>query len=75
MPLSETDVLKLLHEFEVHQVELELQNKELLQAKELAEATTDKATALYDFAPSGYFTLASDGEIIESNFAGAKMVL
>ena len=71
---SEADSLKLIHELQVHQIELEMQNDELLQAKELAEAATKKATELFDFAPSGYFTVARNGEIIEINLTGAKLL-
>jgi PAS domain S-box-containing protein len=71
---TEADSLKLIHELQVHQIELEMQNEELMQAKELAEAATKKAEALFDFAPSGYFTVAQNGEIIEINLTGAKML-
>ena len=51
--------LKLTHELEVHQIELEMQNEELIMAKEqIAKAATDKYAELYDFSPSGYFTLS-----------------
>ena len=72
--LSETETLKLIHELEVHQVELEMQNDELLRAKEQIEETTGKYTDLYDFAPSGYFTLSNEGEIIGLNLSAAKML-
>jgi hypothetical protein len=55
---SEVTTLKLIHELEVHQIELEMQNEELLLAKEQAE----QAIKLYDYAPSGYFTLSQDGK-------------
>ena len=72
---SESDILKLIHELEVHQIELELQNEELIQAKETAEKlATEKYIELYDFAPSGYFTLTNDGKIIDLNLSGAKML-
>lgn len=71
---SEVDILKLIHELEVHQIELELQNEELMQAKTAQKELSDKYIELYDFAPSGYFTLSKDGEIIELNFSGAKML-
>jgi PAS domain S-box-containing protein len=71
---SDADILKLIHELEVHQIELELQNEELMYAKEQAEIATSKYTELYDFAPSGYFTLSKDGKIIELNLCGAKML-
>lgn len=67
---SETDVLKLLNELQVQQVELEMQNEELQAA--LAKAET--ATAHYDFAPVGYFTLLHDGVIAELNLRGASML-
>jgi transcriptional regulator with PAS, ATPase and Fis domain len=70
----ETDVKKLLHELQVHQIELEMQNEELREANETAETALKKYTMLYDFAPMGYFTLDSDGSIIELNFTGADML-
>ncbi|HEX9252433.1 MAG TPA: hypothetical protein VF870_09330 [Ignavibacteriaceae bacterium] len=73
-PVIETDVKKLLHELQVHQIELEMQNDELHQAYEIAEAALKKYTMLYDFAPMGYFTLESDGSICDLNFTGAEML-
>jgi len=73
-PVMETDVKKLLHELQVHQIELEMQNEELHQAYETAEAALKKYTMLYDFAPMGYFTLESDGSICDLNFTGAEML-
>ncbi|WP_282015218.1 hybrid sensor histidine kinase/response regulator [Marinifilum flexuosum] len=72
--LSEADRLKLIHELQVHQVELELQNEELLLAKENAEQASEKFFELYDFAPVGYFTLTRNGKIVELNFEGAKLL-
>jgi PAS domain S-box-containing protein len=73
-PFSETEMLKLVHELEVHQVELELQNDELCRSRSLAEEATGKYTNLYEFAPSGYFTLSTTSEIIEINITGALML-
>ena len=72
--LSEPDVLKLIHELEVHQIELELQNEELMLAKLQAGAACEKYAELFDFAPLGYFILSKDGEIIELNLTGSKMI-
>ncbi len=69
-----TDLLKLVLELEVHQVELEMQNEELLKAKEKAELAEEKYTELYDFAPSGYITLSKEGIITELNFSAARML-
>ena len=70
----DTDAVKLLHELQVHQIELEMQNEELIQANETAETALRKYTMLYDFAPMGYFTLDSLGNINELNFTGAEML-
>ena len=73
-PFSEVESLRLIHELEVHQIELELQNEELRRAWAEAEAANDKYIRLYDCAPSGYFTLSGKGEIIELNLSGARML-
>lgn len=71
---SETDNLKLIHELEVHQIELEMQKDELILAKEKAEQAENKFTKLYDFAPSGYLTVSKDGEIAELNYSAARLL-
>lgn len=73
-PVMETDVKKLLHELQVHQIELEMQNEELRQAYETAGIALKKYTMLYDLAPMGYLTLESDGRIHELNFTAAEML-
>ena len=71
---KDADVKRLLHELQVHQIELEMQNEELRQAYETAETALKKYTMLYDFAPMGYFTLDSECNICELNFTGADML-
>jgi PAS domain-containing protein len=73
-PVIEADVKKLLHELQVHQIELEMQNEELREANETAETALKKYTILYDFAPVGFFILESDGSISELNFTGAEIL-
>ena len=63
-PQTNTDPQRLLHELEVHQIELEMQNAELRQARDELEVALENYTDLYDFAPVGYFTLAASGAII-----------
>ena len=72
--LIEADVKKLMHELQVHQIELEMQNEELQNAYETAEMALKKYTMLYDLAPMGYFILDSDGSICELNFTGADIL-
>lgn len=64
---SADEMVMLIHEMEVLQIELELQNEELILARSIAQISSDKYHQLYDFAPSGYITLSEDGEIIELN--------
>ena len=73
-PLSEVESSRLIYELQVHQIELELQHDELRLTRAEAEAVKDKYIRLYDFAPSGYFTLSVKGEIIELNISGARML-
>ena len=70
-PQSDVDTQKLIHELQVHEIELELQNEELSLARAEVEAGLARYTDLYDFAPVGYFTLARDGTISQSNLTGA----
>jgi PAS domain S-box-containing protein len=73
--ILEADALKLIQELEVHQIELELQNEELMLAKEqVAKAADEKYVELYDFAPSGYITISKEGKIIEINLFGSQML-
>lgn len=64
----ESDSVRLIHELEVHQIELEMQNEELKISNKKAERAKKKYIELYDFAPSGYLTLTKAGEITHLNF-------
>ncbi|MEI6682564.1 MAG: PAS domain S-box protein [Bacteroidota bacterium] len=72
--LSQTEILKLIHELQVHQVELEMQNEELRQASAVRQIAVDRYTELYEFAPSGYLSLSQEGRIAELNFSAAQML-
>jgi signal transduction histidine kinase len=74
VPQSDADAKRLLHELQVHQIELEMQNAELRQARDELEVALDNYTDLYDFAPSGYFTFAPTGAILQANLTGATLV-
>ena len=96
---SQSEMEKLVHELSLFQLELEMQNDELVLAKDAseavkkklevanqkyaevaeaanikAEAAMDKYKELYDFAPSGYFTLSMDGNIRDINLRAARMI-
>jgi PAS domain S-box-containing protein len=71
---SAADTQRLLHELQVHQVELELQNAELQESRDEAEVALEKYTELYDFAPVGYFSLDEQGRILAVNLTGAALL-
>lgn len=77
-PETGTDPARLVHELQVHQIELELQNEELRMQKDKAEEATrrysDLYSEIYDFTPVAYFSLSPDGEILELNLRGCELL-
>lgn len=75
-PLAESgeESLRLLHKLQVHQIELEMQNDELRQARTELEAAREKYTDLYEFAPVGYLTLDRAGSISSVNLMGSSLI-
>jgi signal transduction histidine kinase len=73
-PRSEDATERLVHELEVHQIELEMQNEELRKARNDAELALRKYTEMFDFAPIGRFTLGRDCAIKAVNLRGAGLL-
>jgi PAS domain S-box-containing protein len=73
-PRTEADTTRLLHELQVHQIELELQNAELQEARDKVETLLETYTDLYHFAPVGYFSVDEQGVILEVNLTGAALL-
>lgn len=72
--LPKSDAMELIHELQVHQVELEMQNDELRRIQSELEDSRKKYFDLYDLAPVGYVTLDRNGLIREVNLAGAELL-
>ncbi len=71
---SQRSAEHLLHELQVHQIELQMQNEELVEARDELAASLERYTDLYDFAPLGYFTVAPSGAVLKVNIAGAALL-
>ena len=73
---SETsgDILELMHELNIHQAELEIQNEELKRAQQVISELHREYESLYEFAPCGYVTLTAKGIITRINLAGVKLL-
>ncbi len=63
-----------IHELEIHQIELQMQNDDLRSAQSILEASRERYVDFYDFAPVGYITLCNDGTLDEINLTGAAML-
>jgi len=72
--MSTEDVQKLLFEFQVHQIELKMQNEELNRAHQELTASRDNYAQLYDSSPVGYLTLNETGIIQKTNVAAAALL-
>ncbi|MGF7117764.1 PAS domain-containing sensor histidine kinase [Methanobacterium oryzae] len=68
------DVESLIHELQVHQIELEMQNEELRHSRMEIEKLHQKYYDLYNFAPVGYFTISLTTKITEVNSTGANLL-
>src|SRR5262249_36711445 len=64
----------LIKELQVHQLELEIQNRELRETQKQLSRSRGRYADLYDFSPIGYASLDEDGVLEEINITGGKLL-
>lgn len=72
--LTPAEIMQALHELQVHQIELEVQNEDLKQTQAALNLSRTRYFNLYDLAPVGYLTIDAKGIIEEANLAVTQLV-
>jgi PAS domain S-box-containing protein len=72
--LSPGAMRDLLHELQVHQIELQMQNEELRRSQLELDASRSRYFNLYDLAPVGYCSVSEAGLILHANLAAATLL-
>ena len=67
-------VRRMIQELQIHQVELEIQNEELIRVHAELDATRNKYFDLFNLAPVGYLTLSEESVILDANLTAAKLL-
>jgi len=73
-PRTAIETLRISHELDVYKIELEMQNRELSNARDDMESTLEKYTDLFEFAPISYFILDCGGIVNSVNLMGASIL-
>jgi diguanylate cyclase (GGDEF)-like protein/PAS domain S-box-containing protein len=71
---SPEETLRIIHELQVHQIELQMQNEEMSRAQAELDAARARYFDLYDLAPIGYCTISDHGLIMEANLTAAALL-
>jgi len=71
---SASSIEQVLHELQVHRIELEMQNESLRQSQVALEESRDRYMDFYDHSPVGYITLDAKGLIADINLTGVSML-
>jgi len=73
-PEVAANVARLVHELEVHRIELETQNESLRLSQIALVESRDRYFELYELAPIGYLAIDGQGRIARINLAGAALL-
>jgi PAS domain S-box-containing protein len=68
------EIDELIHELQIYQIELEMQNEELRTAQLKLKTSQIRYFEFYDLAPIGFYTLDTNGWIMDVNLTGATFL-
>jgi len=72
--MTPDEIRALVHELEIHKVELEIQNEQLTETQLTLEQSKERYRRLYESAPIGYLTLNSEAVIVETNLTASVLL-
>jgi len=72
--MTPDEVRALVHELEIHKVELEIQNEQLSETQHTLEQAKERYRRLYESAPIGYLTLDGDATIVDANLTASVLL-
>jgi PAS domain-containing protein len=73
-PAAIEHVQEIVHDLEVHRVELEMQNRALRETQTELEASVQRYADLYDHLPVGYVTVTAVGQIVHANLVATEVL-
>src|SRR5882762_1824871 len=73
-PRSDEELKRLVHDLQVHQIELEMQNRHLRETQVELEHSRNLFAELYDSAPVGYIDFDHSGTVRQINLTGAELL-
>ena len=71
---AQNEFMRLLHELQVHEAELELQNEALRRTQVELEGARERYFELYELAPVGYASIDDGGYILEANLMLCRLM-
>lgn len=72
--MSPQEIERIIHDLQVYQVELEIQNEELRRTQRNLTFERERYFNLYNLAPVGYCTVSEQGVIVEANLTLATLL-
>jgi PAS domain S-box-containing protein len=72
--MTPDEIRALVHELEIHKVELEIQNEQLTETQLTLEQAKERYRRLYESAPIGYLTLNSEAVIVDTNLTASVLL-